>query len=122
MTAPLFAATGNPPRIQRIEALAFHDATGRIRHMHHFILLEGAEPRSYHAILDEVTTQVLALGIDLSKLKVLHVTAPFNVGVQQRVDVKKGVLVELQPPTRSPGSHVGAPRKKPGAGTRRGKR
>jgi hypothetical protein len=121
MTPP-FATTGDFPRIQRVEALAFHDSAGRIRHMHHFILLEGAEPRPYQVMLDEVTTQVLALGTDLRNLKVLHVTTPFNVATQHKVDVKKGVLVELPPPTRSRGSRVGAPKKKPAAGARRRKR
>lgn len=122
MTAPPFAATGTAPRIQRIEALAFHDAAGRIRHMHHFILLEGAQPRPYQAMLDEVTTQVLALGTDLSRLKVLHVTTPFDVGAQHRVDVKKGVLVELPAPKRVPRSAVRAVGKKPGTEVRRRKR
>jgi len=54
MTSPLFVTTGQPPRIERVEALAFHDAAGRIRHMHHYIVLEGAEPRPYPAMLDEV--------------------------------------------------------------------
>ena len=98
MADPLFATTGNPPRIQRIEALAFHDATGRIRHMHHSIVLEGAEPRPYESMLEEVKAQALALGTDVSKLKVLHVKTPFNLAAQHKVDVKKRVLVELRAP------------------------
>ncbi len=112
MTAPLFATTGHPPRIERVEALAFHDAAGRIRHMHHSIVLEGAEPRPYQAMLDEVMAQALALGNDLSKLRVLHVRTPFNLAAQHRVDVKKGLLVELRPPTRSLGSRIAPQRKK----------
>lgn len=111
MTSPLFVTTGQPPRIERVEALAFHDAAGRIRHMHHYIVLEGAEPRPYQAMLDEVMAQALALGNNLSKLSVLHVRAPFNLAAQHKVDVKKGVLVELRPPARNLGSRDTRPRK-----------
>ena len=42
MTSPMFTSTGEAPRVVRIEALAFHDAAGRIHHMHHHVVLEGA--------------------------------------------------------------------------------
>lgn len=90
-----FVIAGSAPRIARIQALAFHDAAGRIRHMHHAITLEGAEPRSYDAILEDARAQARQLRVDLARLRVLHVTAPFNLGAQHRVDVKKGVLVEV---------------------------
>jgi len=112
MTAPLFATTGHPPRIERVEALAFHDSAGRIRHMHHSIVLEGAEPRPYQIAVDEVVAHALASGNDLRKLRVLHVRTPFNLAAQHRVDVKNGVLVELQPPTRSLGSRATRQRKR----------
>jgi hypothetical protein len=102
MESQLFVTTGQPPRIERVEALAFHDADGHIRHMHHYIVLEGAEPRPYQAMLDEVMAQAHALGNDLRKLRVLHVTEPFNLAGQYKVDVEEGVLVELRPPTRNP--------------------
>jgi hypothetical protein len=109
---PFFATTGDPPRIQRVEAFAFHDAAGRIRHMHHSIVLEGAEERPSQAIIDEVRAQALALGNDLSTFKVLHVTTPFNFATQHKVDVKKRMLVELRPPTRSLQARADARRKK----------
>lgn len=112
MTKAFFATTGEPPRIQRVEALAFHDAAGRIRHMHHYIVLEGAAPRPYQSMLDEVKAQALTLGADLSKLRVLHITTPFNLSAQYKVDVKRGVLVELRPLKRSLGSRAASPKKK----------
>ena|SRR5262245_49991947 len=112
MTSPLFVTTGDPPRIERLEALAFHDAAGHIRHMHHYIVLEGTEPRPYQAMLDEVMAQALALGNDLSKLRVLHIRAPFNLAAHHKVDVKKGVLVEVRPPARNLGSRAARPRKR----------
>ena len=104
-----FVTTGQLPQIKRVEAFAFHDAAGRIRHMHHHIVLEGAEPRPHQVVLEEVMAQALSLGNDLSKLRVLHVTESFNFGAQYRADVKKGVLVERRPPApkhrpRIPGS------------------
>jgi hypothetical protein len=106
---PPFATTGQPPRIERVEAIAFHDATGRIRHMHHYIVLEGAVPRSCIAMVDEVKAQALALGNDLSQLSVLHITKPFNFTAQHKVDVRRGELVELRPPARTPATHASLP-------------
>ena len=111
MTQRGFVIAGNAPRVSRIQALAFHDGAGRIRHMHHAITLEGAEPRSYEAMLEDARIQAREMGVDLARLKVLHVTTPFDLGAQHKVDVKKGVLVEV-PPAR-PGE--GPPR----AATRR---
>ena len=100
MTIPNFTSTGDAPRVVRIEALAFHDAAGNIRHMHHHVVLEGAAPRSIHDMLDDVKAQALALNNDVSQLKVLHIQEPFNFSARHRVDVKKGVLVELREPVR----------------------
>ena len=93
-----FVTAGSAPRVVRIQALAFHDRAGRIRHMHHAITLEGAEPRSYDAMLEDAKTQAREMGVDLARLKVLHVTAPFDLGAQHKVDVKKGLLVEVRVP------------------------
>jgi len=101
MSIPMFTSTGEAPRIVRVEALAFHDAAGKIRHMHHHVVLEGAEPRSIHDMLEEVKAHALALNNDVSKLRVLHIKEPFNFSARHRVDVKKGVLVELREPVRS---------------------
>jgi hypothetical protein len=49
-----------------------------------------------------VKAQALALNNDVSKLRVLHVREPFNFSARHRVDVKKGVLVELKAPAPSP--------------------
>lgn len=122
MTASMFATTGEAPRVQRVEALAFHDAAGRIRHMHHHIVLESAEPRPYETMVDEVRAQARNLGIDLSKLSVLHVTMPFNPAAEHRVDVKKRVLIELRPPARARESPAIAARRTPVSGARQRKR
>ena len=92
-----FVTVGSAPRVVRIQALAFHDRSGRIQHMHHAITLEGAEPRSYAAMLEDATSQALQLGIDLARLQVLHITAPFDLSAHHKVDVKKGALVESPP-------------------------
>jgi len=112
MTSPMFTSTGEAPRVVRIEALAFHDAAGRIHHMHHHVVLEGAEPRSLADMLEEVKAQALALNNDVSKLRVLHIREPFNVSARHRVDVKKGVLVELKAPAHSLRASAPATRKK----------
>ena len=99
MNQPMFTSTGDAPRVVRIEALAFHDASGRIHHMHHHVVLEGAAPRSLQDMLEEVKAHALSLNNDVSRLRVLHVREPFDFSARHRVDVKKGVLVELKAPT-----------------------
>ena len=96
-----WVTVGSAPRVVRIQALAFHDAAGQIQHMHHAITLEGAEARSYDAMLEDATTHAREMGVDLRRLKVLHVTTPFDPRVPHKVDVKKGVLVAVKAP--SPG-------------------
>jgi hypothetical protein len=100
MTTPNFISVGPAPRVTRFEAIAFHDAAGRIRHMHHWIVFEGAEPRRYEQMLEEARAGAHKLGTDVSRLRALRVTRPFNQTVQHKVDVKRGVLVELKPPAR----------------------
>lgn len=98
MTEPMFTSTGETPRIVRVEALAFHDSSGRILHMHHHVVLEGAAPRSIQEMLEEVKGHARELGNDVSRLRVLHIQEPFNYSARHRVDVKRGVLVELKAP------------------------
>ena len=112
-----FVTAGSAPRVVRIQALAFHDRSGRIQHMHHAITLEGAEPRSYEALLEDATTQARQIGIDLAQLKVLHVTAPYDLGAQHQVDVKKGVLIEL--PSERPAERRSRRTARPTRATRR---
>jgi hypothetical protein len=108
----MFTSTGEAPRIVRVEALAFHDAAGRIRHMHHHVVLEGAAPRSIQDMLEEVKAHALAFDNDVSRLQVLHVRDPFDFSARHRVDVKRGVLVELEEPARSQKASARAPKKK----------
>ena len=112
MSIPMFTSTGEEPRVVRVEALAFHDAAGRIRHMHHHVVLEGAAPRSIQDMLEEVKAHALAFNNDVRKLRVLHIKEPFNFSARHRVDVKKEVLVELREPVRSQGASAAAPKKK----------
>ena len=99
MTEPRsWVTVGSAPRVVKIQALVFHDAAGRIQHTHHAITLEGAEARSYDAMLEDATTHAREMGVDLGRLKVLHVTAPFDLNVAHKVDVKKGMLVPVQAP------------------------
>lgn len=99
MTEPRsWVTVGSAPRVVRIQALAFHDAAGQIHHMHHAITLEGAEARSYDAMLEDASTHAREMGVDLRRLKVLHVKTPFDLSVPHKVDVKKGVLVAVTAP------------------------
>ena len=112
MTSPHFATTGQSPRIERVEALAFHDDAGNIRHMHHYIVLEGAAPRPCQDMREEVMAQALALGNDLSTLQMLHIKEPFNFSAPHKVNVKKGILVELPAPARNLKIDAASPKKK----------
>jgi hypothetical protein len=103
-----FVTTGTMPRIAGIQALAFHDAKGRIRHMHHAILLEGGRAPDFETMKREAIAHAAAFGADVRKLRVLHVREPFNVDAMHRVDVKRGRLVELKrgPEVRSAGPEL----------------
>ena len=93
-----WVTVGSAPRVIRMQVLAFHDAAGQIQHMHHAITLEGAEARSYDAMLEDARTHARDMGVDLRRLKVLHVTTPFDLSVAHKVDVKKGVLLPVKTP------------------------
>jgi hypothetical protein len=96
MTTPNFVTIGQAPRIARVEAIAFHDGAGRIRHIHHWIVFEGATRRPYEEVLKEARTEAHNLGTDVSRLRELRITKPFNPAAQHKVDVKRGVLVEVK--------------------------
>lgn len=102
MKEPMFTSTGEAPRVMRVEALAFHDPSGRILHMHHHVVLEGAAPRAIHDMLEDVKQHARELGNDVSRLRVLHIKEPFNFSALHRVDVQRGILVELKAPVLSP--------------------
>ncbi|MGZ6347705.1 MAG: hypothetical protein ACXWNC_09100 [Anaerolineales bacterium] len=112
MESQPFVSVNQKIKINKFEALAFHDSTGCIRHMHYYIVMEGAEPRPYETIVEEVKDHALKLGNDISKMRVLHITEPFNTAAQYKVDIKKGVLVEIKPSPKKLKTHATPIRKK----------
>ena len=94
----LFPAVGKAPKVKEVQAIAFYEHDGRIHHMHHVIVLDGARPVEYEAMLKEACEQAEILGVDVSRLETLHVTELKNPHVMYRVDVKTRVLVEAEAP------------------------
>jgi hypothetical protein len=99
----LFPVTGAAPKAREVHAVAFHDAAGRIHHMHHVIILEGARSIPEETMMKEARQQAEEFGVDVSKLQALRVTDIGNPHAMHRVDVEKKTLVELNAP--EPFSH-----------------
>jgi hypothetical protein len=93
-----YASTGVAPRIRAIHAVALHDAKGRIHHMHHVVILEGGNSVDAGIATQEAKVHAERMGRDVKKLKALYVTSLPNPFAMHRVDVRKQVLVELEPP------------------------
>lgn len=91
------STTGKTPKMKEIQAIAFHDSKGIVRHMHHIIVLEGARPVDSERMKLEAITCARELGTDVSKLKALHVAKLADPRAMYRVDVKKRILVEIEP-------------------------
>lgn len=94
----MFPVAGAAPKVKEVKAIAFHDGSGRIYHMHHSIVLEGADPVSEDVLAAQAREEAKKSGVDVSKLTALRVTNVGDPHVMHRVDVKTGELVELTPP------------------------
>jgi hypothetical protein len=92
------AVVGQAPRIVDVQAVALYDTRGRIHHTHHVIVLEGTRADEPKALKREAIAQAENIGHDVSKLKSLHVTEIPDWQGMYRVDPKRRVLVELEPP------------------------
>ncbi len=93
-----YASTGIAPTIKAIHAVALYDAKGRIHHMHHVVMLEGGNSVDADTATRDATIHAERMGRDVKKLKTLYVTSLPNPRAMHRVDVRKRVLVELEPP------------------------
>jgi hypothetical protein len=93
-----YASTGIAPRIKAIHAVALYDAKGRIHHMHHVVMLEGGNSVDADTATREAAIHAERMGRDVRKLKALYVTSLPNPRAMHRVDVRRQVLVELEPP------------------------
>jgi hypothetical protein len=93
-----YASTGAAPRVKAIHAVALYDGKGRIHHMHHVVILEGGNIVDADTATREATMHAERMGRDVRKLKTLYVTGLPNPRAMHRVDVRKQVLVELEPP------------------------
>jgi hypothetical protein len=81
-----------------MQAVAFYDQDGRIRHMHHAIALEGGRVPDAEALEREAREHAQHLGLNLAGLRTLHVPRLDNPGGRFRVDVKSQKLVPLELP------------------------
>ena len=93
-----YASTGIAPRIKAIHADALYDAKGRIHHMHHVVMLEGGNTVDADTARREAAIHAERMGRDVRQLKALYVTSLPNPRAMHRVDVRRQVLVELEPP------------------------
>jgi hypothetical protein len=109
------AIVGAAPSVVRVEGVALYDARGRIHHMHHVVILEGARPQEPDALKREAVSHARSMGHDVSRLKALHVADLRELRAMYRVDAKKQVLVEIEPPRtrrRAPARKAAAARRR----------
>ena len=93
-----FSSAGKVPRVKGIQAIVFHDLDGRIHHMHHVIMLEGARPVEYETMKQQACEQAKKQGVDVSRLEILHVPDLQKPHAMHRVDMKNKTLVEVETP------------------------
>ncbi len=91
-----FSSVGKVPRVKEFQAIVFHDLDGRIHHMHHVIILEGARPVEYETLKQQACEQAEMLGVDVSQLETLHVSEIQKPHAMHRVDMKTKMLVEVK--------------------------
>jgi tRNA G37 N-methylase Trm5 len=96
-------SVGNTPAVAGIDAVALYEPRdGRIIHMHHVVVFEGARRQSHDELQRRAEEAAKGLGRKIDGLKTLHIQnfspAP---GKHYRVDAKKSVLVEEKVPDRS---------------------
>ena len=90
-------SVGNAPRVAAFHAVAIYDSkTGRIRHWHHSITLEGAKASDAAAVERRALERAKQVGVLLDQTKTLYL--PDFVPSKQsfRVDVKARTLVPLE--------------------------
>jgi hypothetical protein len=105
-----YATTGSAPKIVDIHAVALYDAKGRIHHMHHVVMLEGGRAVDRDTAMRDALTHAERMGREVKKLKALYVSSLPNPRAMHRVDVKKQILVELEPPATAGGRRTKARR------------
>lgn len=98
---PWMQIAGDAPAITSVDAVALYDPRdGRVVHMHHVVMFEGAEAQDRERQERNAMEAARALVKNVDELKVLHVPNFQLMGKAFRVDVKALRLVEISPPNR----------------------
>lgn len=85
--------------IKEVHAIAIYDPTdGRIRHMHHVIITEGARPPDASSFEKDALVDAEKSGHKVANLKMLHVKDLNlkDINARCRVDTEKNVLVKSE--------------------------
>jgi len=97
----VISSTGEAPNVTSVHAIVFYDPkTGRIRHMHKAIALEGAHVAAGGSIEQQATRHAERMGVSLTGLKTLEVSDIPQVDGRYRVDLKTHKLVHVEVPKR----------------------
>ncbi|HXX95458.1 MAG TPA: hypothetical protein VEN81_17695 [Planctomycetota bacterium] len=106
------SSVGKAPRVAAIHTVAFYDSkSGSIRHLHHRIALEGAQPTDATSLERRALEQAQRKGANLKGTKTLHLENAAFLQGPFRVDVKSLQLVPLDPVKYRPESHSGSTKK-----------
>lgn len=95
----IFIQTGDTPSFKSIYAIALYSPTsGKIRHMYHVNILDGADPINQKMIQKEAIDDARKLGHQIQTLEILHIPDLRDSLGSYRVDVKKKVLINTNEP------------------------
>jgi hypothetical protein len=102
-TGSFIQSAGSAPAVSSVDVTALYDPRdGRVIHMHHFIVLEGAERRTREEQQRSARESALRLGCNVEGLEVLHVADFQPTGKTYRVDLEARALVETPVTPRKP--------------------
>jgi hypothetical protein len=88
----------NKREIKQVHAIAIYDPTdGRIHHMHHVLITEGARPPDASSFEKDALVDAEKFGHKVANLKMLHVKDLNlkDINAKYRVDTEKNVLVKI---------------------------
>src|SRR5262249_56277984 len=86
---------GSAPEVSWGDLTVLYDPRdGRVIHMHHVIMLEGAERRTRQEQQQSARESALRLGCNVEGLEVLHVVGFQPTGKTYQVDLQTRALVE----------------------------
>lgn len=102
MSDPEFVAAGSAPKVVGTTLVAlYHPSTGRIHHLHHVVVHEGAASIDADAAVATARRHAATLGHDPDALRVAISTDPAHGASLHRIDVASGRWIPVRTDRRA---------------------